>query len=107
MPYKCLQSFLNSLEKEGELKRISQVVSPLVEINQFVQQEVTKISPTSSSEAKQFDSGREQIGGQALLFEQVEGCDFHSLLMSLVRITEWSKRLADVGLNQLLQRLLR
>jgi len=76
MAYSCLQSFLQKLEKEGELRRIPKQVSPLVEINRFVQQEVSRSSPTPSRDAKGFDQGREQLGGQALLFENIEGCDF-------------------------------
>jgi 4-hydroxy-3-polyprenylbenzoate decarboxylase len=76
MAYSCLQSFLQQLEKDGELRRIPEQVSPLVEINRFVQQEVTRPSPMPSQDAKIFDHGREQIGGRALLFENIEGCDF-------------------------------
>lgn len=76
MAYHCLQSFLQHLEQEGELRRIIEPVSPLVEINRFVQKEVVCESPTPSQDAHFFDSGREQVGGQALLFEDVEGCDF-------------------------------
>ena len=76
MAYSCLQSFLQKLEKEGELRRIPEQVSPLVEINRFVQEEVLRKSPTPSQDALSFDAGREQIGGKALLFEQVEDCDF-------------------------------
>ncbi len=76
MSYTCLQSFLAFLEKKGELLHIQEEVSPLLEINRYVQKEVQQKSPTPSEDAKNFDNGREQVGGQALLFENVEGCDF-------------------------------
>ncbi|MCH2147083.1 MAG: UbiD family decarboxylase [Phycisphaerales bacterium] len=76
MTFKCLQSFLAHLDSIGELKRISDPVSPLLEITGFTQEEAVKHSPTLSSDATTYDSGREGVGGQALLFEHVEGCDF-------------------------------
>ena len=76
MAFTCLQSFLEFLESKGELRRITEEVSPILEVNQVVQQEVVRQSPTPSNDAATFDGGREQIGGQALLFENVAGCDF-------------------------------
>ena len=76
MAFLCLQSFLQHLEQEGELRLIKEPVSTLVEINRFVQKEVVSESPTPSQDAQSYDSGREQVGGQALLFEEVVGCDF-------------------------------
>ena len=45
-------------------------------MNQFVQEEVLAESPTPSEDAATFDPGRECRGGQALFFEDIEGCDF-------------------------------
>ena len=76
MSFKCLQSFLSHLESIGELKRFTQPVSPLLEVTKFVQEENLSDCPNPSKGAVLFDQGRESIGGQALLFEKIEGCDF-------------------------------
>ncbi len=57
MPSKDLNQFIESLEKEGELKRVSRSVSPILEI--------TEITDRVSKK-----------GGPALLFENVEGHRF-------------------------------
>ena len=76
MSYSCLQSFLQHLEQIGELRRITQFVSPFVEVTKLAQLEATSKSPTQSDSAGAFDPGREQIGGQALFIENITGCDF-------------------------------
>jgi 4-hydroxy-3-polyprenylbenzoate decarboxylase len=76
MAYKCLQSFLKHLDSIGELKRVKTPVSPLLEITRYTQEEAVATSPTASTDAPSFDMGREGLGGQALLFEEVVGSDF-------------------------------
>lgn len=76
MPFKCLQSFLSHLDSIGELKRFTTPVSPLLEVTRFAQEEALSDCPNPSKGAILFDKGRESIGGQALLFEKIEGCDF-------------------------------
>ena len=76
MPHRCLQTFLRHLEEQGELRRISQQVSPFLEVTELVQIESVAACPTSSPTAAAFDAGRESLGGQALLIENIEGCDF-------------------------------
>lgn len=76
MTHTCLQSFLIHLEQQGELRRISEQISPILEVTRLTEAESSAPSPTPSSTASSFDPGREQVGGQALLIENIEGCDF-------------------------------
>ena len=76
MPHRCLQTFLQHLEELGELRRISQRVSPFLEVTELAQIEAVATCPNPSQSARAFDAGRENIGGQALLVENIEGCDF-------------------------------
>ncbi len=52
-----LQSFINHLEREGDLRRIKAEVSPELEITEIASRIIRE-------------------GGPALLFENVEGSDF-------------------------------
>ena len=76
MPHRCLQSFLQHLENKGELRRISGEVSPILEVTKHAQIEAVAPCPTPSPSAGTFDSGRETLGGEALLFENIQGCEF-------------------------------
>lgn len=51
-------------------------VSPLLEASEFSQREALRPAPASSPSALSFDPLRAGLGGHALLFERVEGCDF-------------------------------
>ena len=76
MPHRCLQSFLQHLEQMGELHRITEEVSPFLEVTKLAQVEAIAPCPTTSKTAKTFDAGRESLGGRALLIERIQGCDF-------------------------------
>jgi len=76
MSFKCLQTFLQHLEKQGELRRIQKATSPLIKITEFVQKEVISKCKIPSETAAAFDPTRQNLGGQVLLFENIEGCDF-------------------------------
>jgi 4-hydroxy-3-polyprenylbenzoate decarboxylase len=76
MSYRCLQSFLQHLEKQGELRRITEAVSPILEVTELAQKEAVATCPTPSKTAASFDPNRETLGGQALLLEKMQGCDF-------------------------------
>ncbi len=58
MPYKDLQDFIKDLEKRGELVRIREPLSPILEITEVIDR-VSKLPG----------------GGKALLFENVQGYD--------------------------------
>ncbi|MDP6987539.1 MAG: UbiD family decarboxylase [Phycisphaerales bacterium] len=76
MQHDGLQAFLDHLEVIGELRRVSEPVSPMLEVTARAQAERLAPSPQSSPWAAAIDPGREGLGGKALLLEKIEGCDF-------------------------------
>ena len=76
MPHRCLQSFLDHLEQLGELQRISEPVSPFLEVTGLAQREATATCKNSSTSAEVFDAGREALGGKALFLENIHGSEF-------------------------------
>ena len=71
-----LQSYISRLEAAGELHRITASVSPILEVTEIADRLALAPAPKASPKAESFDPGRGNIGGPALLFESVEGCDF-------------------------------
>ncbi len=71
-----LQSFLRVLESEGELVRVTASVSPLLEISEIADRQSKMHCVRESRYASAFDPGRADLGGRALLFENVVGSDF-------------------------------
>ena len=71
-----LQSYISRLEAAGELHRITASVSPILEVTEIADRLALAPAPNASRHAEAFDPGRGDIGGPALLFESVEGCDF-------------------------------
>jgi 4-hydroxy-3-polyprenylbenzoate decarboxylase len=85
MPYKDLREFLRRIEKEGELARIREEVSPILEI--------TEITDRVSKMPK---------GGKALLFERVKGYSIPVLTNMLgsekrVKLALGYENLEDIG----------
>lgn len=74
--YRELHSFVTALESEGELVRIGARVSPVNEIGAIADR-VSKLPAPSlpSDSARRTDPTSHHLGGPALLFEDVEGCD--------------------------------
>ena len=70
MAYDDLRDWIKTLEKNGELKRISEEVSPELEITEITDR-VSKIGGASRDYAP---------GGPALLFENVKGHPGHKVL---------------------------
>tara|TARA_B100001059_G_scaffold222470_1_gene246448 strand:+ start:2982 stop:5021 length:2040 start_codon:yes stop_codon:yes gene_type:complete len=75
-PYGDFASFIDRLEEVGELLRISSSVSPILEITEIADRHSKAKTELVSSAAKGFDPRHADLGGKALLFESVEGCDF-------------------------------
>ncbi len=71
-----LRTLLSALDHAGDLHRVSSPVSPLLEITEIADRLALASAPTASPNADAFDPGRSGLGGPALLFENVEGCDF-------------------------------
>jgi 4-hydroxy-3-polyprenylbenzoate decarboxylase len=73
MAYQDLQQFVRALEKAGQLHRIKTSVSPRLEISEITDRISKSPAARRSAHAEQFDPGHAHLGGQALLFENVEG----------------------------------
>jgi len=71
-----LRAFLSELEQRGELRRVRASVDPLLEVSEMSQRMALVPASSASASASRFDPLRAALGGQALLFESVEGCDF-------------------------------
>jgi 4-hydroxy-3-polyprenylbenzoate decarboxylase len=71
-----LQTFISALDASGELHRITASVSPILEVTEIADRLALSACPSPSANAESFDPGRGRLGGPALLFENVEGCDF-------------------------------
>lgn len=80
--YASLHDFLGALEKAGELRRVGALVSPILEVSALADRESKSGCPRSSDHARKFDPQHAGLGGKALLFDKVEGCDF-SLAINL------------------------
>ena len=68
MAFTDLQSFLDLLEKEGELKRVTEVVNPELEVTEIATRAVKENLP-------------------ALLFENIKGClqIFFQLILDMLK----------------------
>jgi 4-hydroxy-3-polyprenylbenzoate decarboxylase len=83
MAYDDLRDWIKTLEKQGELKRIREEVSPELEITEITDR-VSKIGAraAASSAGKGSKESRYAPGGPALLFENVKGHPGHKVLIN-------------------------
>jgi 4-hydroxy-3-polyprenylbenzoate decarboxylase len=93
LAYEDLRDWIRTLEKNGELKRIREEVSPDLEITEITDR-VSKIGKTGNraqgsaigkagpSASPQDDKQKYAPGGPALLFEKVKGFPGHAVLMN-------------------------
>ncbi len=77
MAYEDLRDWIQTLEKQGELKRIHEEVSPELEITEITDR-VSKVG----SHAAQPTAGKYAPGGPALLFENVKGHPGHKIFIN-------------------------
>ncbi len=82
MPYKNLQEFTHSLEKEGELKRIKAEVDPFLEITEITDRVSKNIGP-------------------ALLFENVKGYDYPLLINAFGSFKRMEKALNCASFDEI------
>jgi len=104
---RTLASFIRELEDSDELVRIPAPVSPMLEIARRAVAESIAPAAVPSESAAHFDSDLAGLGGRALLFENVEGCDFPlaiNLFGSYSRI-ERALRCEERGLDGLAARV--
>jgi 4-hydroxy-3-polyprenylbenzoate decarboxylase len=78
LAYDDLRDWIKTLEKEGELKRVREEVSPELEITEITDR-VSKIRGQASGNK---DQEKYAAGGPALLFENVKGHPGHKVLMN-------------------------
>ena len=71
-----LHDFISDLERSGDLVRVGCPVSPMLEVTEIADRLARTAAPIASTRAGEFDPGREALGGPAVIFENVEGCDF-------------------------------
>ncbi len=80
MAYDDLRDWIRTLEKSGELKRITVEVSPELEITEITDR-MSKIK-AGSSPAAQNDKSGYAPGGPALLFENIKGHPGHKVFIN-------------------------
>ena len=82
--YETLREFVEALDKAGELSRVRQRVSPILEIAQITDRVSKSPAPSLPSEStRRTDPRFHHLGGRALLFENVEGSDIPVLINAL------------------------
>ena len=83
LAYDDLRDWIKTLEKNGELKRIREEVSPELEITEITDR-VSKMGRTAQRRAESARWGTAQYapGGPALLFENVKGHPGHKVLIN-------------------------
>ena len=80
MAYDDLRDWIKTLEKHGELKRISEEVSPDLEITEITDR-MSKAGSRSTGQGS-VDAQKYAPGGPALLFENVKGHSGHKVLIN-------------------------
>ena len=78
--FPTLREFIEALDVAGELHRVRATVSPLLEIAQIADRVSKSAAPSVSEAARRVDPRHFELGGKALLFENVEGSDFPVLI---------------------------
>jgi 4-hydroxy-3-polyprenylbenzoate decarboxylase len=80
MAYASLRSFVEALEQAGELRRVTAPVCPLLEVAAIADRVSKSPCARTSEVAARTDPRHHHLGGQALLFENVEGSDMPLLI---------------------------
>jgi 4-hydroxy-3-polyprenylbenzoate decarboxylase len=80
LSYDDLRDWIKALEKAGELKRISEEVSPELEITEITDR-VSKIGARAAGQ-RSATAGKYAPGGPTLLFENVKGHPGHKVLIN-------------------------
>src|SRR5690554_6400312 len=83
MSYASLRDFIDALDKAGDLHRISAKVSPLLAITKIAGRVSKAPAANVSEHAAAFDPRHADLGGEALLFENVEGSSMPLLINAL------------------------
>ncbi len=73
--YRSLGAFIDALDQAGELVRITAPVSPLLEITEIADRVSRAAAPSVGVTGRLVDPDHADLGGPALLFENIEGSD--------------------------------
>jgi 4-hydroxy-3-polyprenylbenzoate decarboxylase len=103
MPSETLSDFLQTLEREGELARVTASVSPKLEIAAIADR-VSK-SPAPHGHGELDRSPASKLGGKALLFENVQGSDSPVAINTFGSYWRVNKALGTENLNALAARV--
>ncbi len=74
--HRSLRDFITALDAAGELSRVREPVSPRLVPGCMAERQSRSLAAHPSTSAAAFDPAGAPLGGRALLFERVEGCDF-------------------------------
>ncbi len=80
MAYQTLRDFVEALDQAGELHRVTAPVSPVLEISAIANRVSKSGAPSVSPVARATDPRHCELGGKALLFENVEGSSLPVLI---------------------------
>lgn len=107
--YATLRQFVEALDAAGELHRITASVSPLLEVAEIADRVSKQPAPRQSEAASRFDPKHHQLGGKALLFENVEGAAMPLLInaMGSYRRMEMAIGCTDGGFEAVAERVQR
>lgn len=75
MAYRDLQSFIEALDRAGQLRRIAVEVDPILEISAVADRVSKSPCPEGAAGAPKTDPHHGALGGYGLLFERVRGSD--------------------------------
>ncbi len=107
--YPTLRDYVDALERAGELHRVKVPVSPLLEVTQITDRVSKSTAPHTSAHATAFDPRFAHLGGQALLFENVQGTSFPLLINAFgsYRRMEMALGCTEGGFEHLAQKVSR
>jgi 4-hydroxy-3-polyprenylbenzoate decarboxylase len=103
MPAQTLSDFISDLDRDGELARVKARVSPVLEITAIADRMSKTPAPHGHTELDR--SAAANLGGKALLFENVEGSDIPVAINTFGSYYRVNKALGTVNLNALAERV--
>jgi 4-hydroxy-3-polyprenylbenzoate decarboxylase len=103
MPTATLSDFVALLDKTGELARVNVPVSPVLEVSEIADRMSKSPAPHGHHEVDK--SPAASLGGKALLFENVEGCDFPLAMNLFGSYWRVNQALGCAGLEELASRI--
>jgi len=103
MPAESFAEFLAELEREGELSRVKARVSPVLEIPAIADRMSKSPAPHGHNELDR--SAAANLGGKALLFENVEGSDIPVAINTFGSYWRVNKALGTASLATLAERV--